>query len=193
MSQITKKAMAEALKHLLETRPLSKITITDITQSCSINRMTFYYHFQDIYDLIDWICQDEGERAIGENRDAATWQEGFLNLCRSVLENRSFIENVYHSVQREQIENFLYRVTEALIGPVVDEETAGNLLSEVERQWIIDFYKYALVGVAINWVKTDMKQSPEELTNILSTMLNGQIALAIQNFQSSGSTTKQPK
>ena len=60
MSQTTKWAMAMALKHIMTQKPLSKITITDITEACGINRMTFYYHFQDIFDLIDWICQEEG-------------------------------------------------------------------------------------------------------------------------------------
>lgn len=189
MSQITKRAIAESLKHQLEHKSLSKVTISDITEDCGINRMTFYYHFQDIYDLIDWICQTEGERAIGKNRDAATWQEGFLDLCQSVLENRAFVENVYHSVKREQIENYLYQVTESLIGPVVDEEATGFLLSDSERQWIVDFYKYAFVGVALNWVKTGMKQSPEELTHILSVLVDGQIPRTIRNLCDSTNTS----
>lgn len=49
----TKKALADSLKDLLRTRPLSKVTIADITEGCGINRMTFYYHFRDIYDLVE--------------------------------------------------------------------------------------------------------------------------------------------
>ena len=58
MSQITKKAMASSLKKLLETKTLSKITVSDITDDCEINRHTFYYHFQDIYDLVEWIYRN---------------------------------------------------------------------------------------------------------------------------------------
>ena len=57
MSQTTKWALAMSLQRVMAQKPLSKITIADITQDCGINRMTFYYHFQDIFDLIDWICQ----------------------------------------------------------------------------------------------------------------------------------------
>ena len=96
MSQTTKRALAASLKKLLAQKPLSKITIADITEDCGINRMTFYYHFQDIYDLIDWICQEEGGRALQGRKDYATWQEGFTALCRTVVENRAFIEGVYH-------------------------------------------------------------------------------------------------
>ena len=53
MSQITKRALEASLKKLLTKKPLDKITITDITEDCGINRMTFYYHFKDIYDLVE--------------------------------------------------------------------------------------------------------------------------------------------
>ena len=52
MSQVTKRALEASLKNLLLQKPLSKITISDITEDCGINRMTFYYHFKDIYDLV---------------------------------------------------------------------------------------------------------------------------------------------
>lgn len=68
MSQTTKRAIAASLKKLLETTPLSKITIADIAEDCCISRMTFYYHFQDIYDLVKWICFDEGSRALLHGR-----------------------------------------------------------------------------------------------------------------------------
>ena len=50
MSEITKKALATSLKKLLSKKELSKITITNITKDCGVNRQTFYYHFKDVYD-----------------------------------------------------------------------------------------------------------------------------------------------
>ena len=52
----TKIAIAYAFKDLLSEKPINKITINDITDKCNINRQTFYYHFQDIRDLVEWIC-----------------------------------------------------------------------------------------------------------------------------------------
>ena len=59
MSNITKRAMAQSLKKILVVKELDKITITDITNDCGINRQTFYYHFKDIYDLLEWIFANE--------------------------------------------------------------------------------------------------------------------------------------
>lgn len=55
MSNITKRALEQSLKNLLLKKPLTKITISDITADCGMNRMTFYYHFKDIYDLVEWV------------------------------------------------------------------------------------------------------------------------------------------
>ena len=80
MSQITKRALEASLKKLLTKKPLDKITITDITEDCGINRMTFYYHFKDIYDLVEWVCVEDATRILGENKTYDTWQEGFLRI-----------------------------------------------------------------------------------------------------------------
>ena len=55
MSDITKRALATSLKKLLSQKELTKIAIKDITDDCGVKRQTFYYHFADVYDLIEWI------------------------------------------------------------------------------------------------------------------------------------------
>ena len=79
-SDATKVAMSNALKGLLKKKKLSKITINDIASECNISRMTFYYHFQDIYDLAEWTLEEAAGRAIGENRTYSSWQQGFEDL-----------------------------------------------------------------------------------------------------------------
>ena len=64
MSDLTKRALEQSLKNLLLQKPLHKITISDIADDCGINRMTFYYHFKDIYDLVEWSCQEDAAKAL---------------------------------------------------------------------------------------------------------------------------------
>ena len=77
-SLTTKKAIAFTLKELLLEKPISKITINDITERCDINRQTFYYHFQDITDLIEWICVEDADKTLKDKSSYETWQDGFL-------------------------------------------------------------------------------------------------------------------
>ena len=92
------------MKKLLLEKPLNKITINDITEDCGVNRMTFYYHFKDIYDLIEWCCVEDAKKALEGKKTYDTWQQGFLQIFEAVLDNKPFILNVYHSVSREQFE-----------------------------------------------------------------------------------------
>lgn len=79
MQNITKTALEASLKKLLLKKPLDKITIRDLTEDCGISRMTFYYHFKDIYDLVEWICYEDAAQALQGKKTYDTWQEG---LCR---------------------------------------------------------------------------------------------------------------
>ena len=71
MSDITKRAISASLKKLLCEKKLNKITVQDIADDCGINRQTFYYHFQDIYDLVEWTCIEDTEKVLKENRTYA--------------------------------------------------------------------------------------------------------------------------
>ena len=107
MSNVTKRALEQSLKNLLLKKPLTKITIGDITEDCGINRMTFYYHFKDIYDLVEWACLEDARRALDEKKTYDTWQQGLLQIFEAVQENKPFILNVYRCVHREQVEKYL--------------------------------------------------------------------------------------
>ena len=78
MSQITKRALEQSLKNLLREKPLSKITVTDITEDCGISRMTFYYHFKDIYDLVEWACMEDAAKALANKKDLRYLAAGAL-------------------------------------------------------------------------------------------------------------------
>ena len=133
MSQTTKRALEASLKHLLLKKPLDKITINDIAEDCGINRMTFYYHFKDIYDLIEWSCVEDAARALEGKKTYDTWQQGFLQIFEAVLANKPFIMNVYHSVSREQVELYLYKLTFNLLIGVIEEKAAGMAVSDEDK------------------------------------------------------------
>ena len=181
MSQITKRALAASLKNMLLKKPLNKITINDIAEDCGINRMTFYYHFKDIYDLVEWTCEEDAAKALEGKKTYDTWQQGFLNIFYAVLENKPFIMNVYRSVSREQVEIYLYRVTYDLLIGVVNERSANMPVSEDEKNFIADFYKFAFVGIILEWIKNDMKADPKQIVDRISNLIHGDITRALEN------------
>ena len=88
MSQTTKRALEASLKKLLLQKPLNKITINDITEDCGVNRMTFYYHFKDIYDLVDWILVRTPPRSWRADRALRPGTRHFWTFCSGCRRTR---------------------------------------------------------------------------------------------------------
>ena len=182
MSNRTKQALEASLKKLLLQKPLDKITIQDLTTDCGISRMAFYYHFKDIYDLTEWVCMEDATRALQGKKTYDSWQEGLAQIFEAVLENKPFIMNVYHSLSREQIENYLFKLTYHLIIGVVEERSEGVDISEEDKEFIADVYKYSFVGIMLDWIKQGMKEDYQEIVEKIGITLKGNIANSIQNF-----------
>ena len=92
-SFITKKAIASALKELCRTKPFEKISIADITSVCHLNRQTFYYHFQDKYELLSWIYYYEEFAGIAEGISFSNWSERIGQLLMTMRQEKSFFMN----------------------------------------------------------------------------------------------------
>jgi probable dihydroxyacetone kinase regulator len=180
MSDVTKRALEESLKRLLKDKPLDKITIAELTDDCGISRMTFYYHFRDIYDLVEWSCQEDASKVLAGNKTYNTWQEGFLQILYYVRDNADFIGNVYRSVSRDKVEKYLYEVTYRLLRDVVDEEAQGMNVSEENKRFIADLYKYAFVGLVIDWFRGGMQEEPEAFIDRLAAVMHGNIPRALE-------------
>lgn len=183
MSQVTKRALEQSLKNLLLKKPLTKITISDITEDCGINRMTFYYHFKDIYDLVEWACLEDAKRALDEKKTYDTWQQGLLQIFEAVQENKPFILNVYRCVHREQVEKYLQPLVDQLMLDVIQEESASMVIREEDKQFIAKIYAYIFIGVMLDWIKDDMREALQEIVARLVKLLRGSVTAALRRFR----------
>ncbi len=183
MPNTTKHSLETSLKRLLMHKPLDKITIQDLTADCGISRMSFYYHFKDIYDLVEWSCIEDGRKALQGKKTYDTWQEGMLQIFEVVLENKPFIMNVYRAVERSKLESYLYELTYRLIVDVVEEKCEGARLGQEDKAFIAEFYKYGFVGVMLDWIDRGMKEDYTAIVEKMSITLHGNITHSIHNFE----------
>lgn len=183
MSQITKRALEESLKKMLLKKSINKITISDITEDCGINRMTFYYHFKDIYDLVEWSCVEDAARALDGKKTYDTWQQGFQQIFQAVLDNKPFVQNVYQSVNREQVETYLYSLTHNLLIGVIEEKAVGMQVRDEDKEFITDFFKFAFVGLMLDWIRNGMKKDPQQIIDRLSILIEGDITRALNKYR----------
>lgn len=179
----TKIAIAYAFKDLLSEKPINKITINDITDKCNINRQTFYYHFHDIIDLTEWMCEVASEKALRENKTYETWQDGFLSVFRIIKKDKPFVINIFRYAPKEYVYNYLYRVTYSLLYDVLDEKAKGMTVREEDKNFIADFYKYSFVGVVIKWIENDMREAPEVIVGRIDSLVHGSFEQALNNMR----------
>lgn len=183
MPNTTKHSLETSLKRLLMHKPLDKITIQDLTADCGISRMSFYYHFKDIYDLVEWSCIEDGRKALQGKKTYDNWQEGMLQIFEVVLENKPFIMNVYRAVERSKLESYLYELTYRLIVDVVEEKCEDARLGQEDKAFIAEFYKYGFVGVMLDWIDRGMKEDYTAIVEKMSITLHGNITHSIHNFE----------
>ena len=171
----TKRAMADALKKLMTQKPLDKITIQELMEQCGMKRQNFYYHFEDIYDLLRWMFQEEAVSLLEQREGALLWQEGLLQLFRYLQENRKVCLCALKSLGRDYVKRFfreniydiIYRSVEQM------EEKLGG--SENDAEMLTHFYVISLAATVESWLYEEIGQTPEELVAFCGTMLTDHI------------------
>ena len=179
----TKLALANSLKTLMKKTELNKISVKNIVDECNLNRQTFYYHFKDIYDLLEWVYTNDATRAIGDKKTYDTWQEGLYEIFKYILDNKSFVLNTYNSLSREYLERYLYNETYLLLIGVVEEKAKGMSVKDKDKSFIADFYKYGFVGLVLEWVRKGMKEEPAEIIERLNMLISGNIEKALESYR----------
>ena len=145
-SSITKKALADALKQLMAEKPLQKISVGDICERCNMNRKSFYYHFRDKYDLVNWVFYTEfAEQFIGEGQITS----GFFleKICTYFYRNRAFYVSALEQEGQNSFSEYFADVMRSLLSlyytDVVDRDDA--------YEFIITFYTDALLAALKRW------------------------------------------
>ena len=166
-AEITKHTIGVAVKHIMATSPFDRVTTQDIIDECGISRKTFYYHFRDKYDAVNWIFETEILDDIVNVTTLDTWEEGSYKLCHYIAANREFYTNVVNASGQNCFVSFLYTMTERQVSLLLDEACRRTMthLSEEDRKFLIDFYYNAFIGVFLAWIKDGFKDSPERIVH----------------------------
>ncbi|MCI8525489.1 MAG: TetR family transcriptional regulator [Oscillospiraceae bacterium] len=182
MANMTKKILAASLKKQLAARPLDKITIQDLVNDAQVSRKTFYYHFQDIYDLLEWALVDEGRRVLEAHGAETGWQEKLWNTLVYLQENRAMVLNICRSARRE--DEYLERHLAQLLFPLLEQhfdtlpQAAG--VTREDRQFLLDLYAYGLVKLVLLWICEGMKPAAEQFMLRIHRLFDGSMEDFIQ-------------
>ena len=144
-----KQTIAETLVKLLEQKSVDKITVKELVDACGISRQGFYYHFQDIMEVIEWITTQAIQRAVDVSLAAATPQEAVKAVILTLRKNGKLIQHLMASQRRAEIERLLVMSARTYLEKVLRAKAAGLTVKPSDLEAAIHFYSYGLVGMLV--------------------------------------------
>lgn len=165
-SNITKKALATALKTLMQTQPFEKISVGEICEACELNRKSFYYHFKDKYDLVEWIFNSEFIATVADARVTDRWS--FVRaLCDYFYRERTFYSKLLRLTGqnsfRQYFSEYLFQIVEPFLRPRVPLAAQQN----ENYRFFISFISDAAFVAIFRWLDEGSKTPPEEFVHRL--------------------------
>lgn len=139
-SSITKKALANAMKELMEQKKFSKINVGEICSLCNMNRKSFYYHFKDKYDLVNWIFYSEFVSEIKKSPNMESW-EFIERICLYFEQNRKFYMNALEVPGQNSFRDYFRNLLE----PTVKQYLSEVLLDNENTSFFAIFFTDAFI------------------------------------------------
>lgn len=107
-SNQTKRLLAQSLMDLMTTTPLEKISVNDIVDHAGVGRNTFYYHFEDKYDLVNWYFQSVVTQFLVERSAYASWNALLEAVEDYLLENKVFYCNALAYTGQNSLQQYIF-------------------------------------------------------------------------------------
>ena len=183
----TKQSLVKALKNAMESKELSKITVSELIAACNINRKTFYYHFENIYALLKWMLEQEAVEVVKKFDLVVNTEEAIRFVMDYVDNNKHLINGVFDSMGYEEIKRFFYTdLFSVIYGAIEQGEEKLNLKIDAQfRDFLAAFYTEASAGLLMEWARNRMTQDRETVLQNLLTIYKISIpaVLAEKNIQ----------
>lgn len=157
MPGFTKEIIAKTLRELLEEKPMSKITVKDIVERCGINRNTFYYHFRDIPDVVEYTLEKKWDEILESPQEKASILECMEEIAGMVRDNRKLMLNMYRSVKRDTFLRYMDKAAVYIIQEYFYKNSDQFHLDQEEIQILIKYYKCLFIGILIEWLEHNLE------------------------------------
>lgn len=151
MSDTTKAIIQGAYLKLIEQKAADKITVKDIARECSINRNTFYYHYQDIYALMEDIIRTQADYLVSRYPEQDSLRKRIDFAVNEAISHKSSLLHFYSSSNRSIFEDYLWKLCGRFVDSNVKEKNE-------DRSFFIQYQKCFLFGLLIDWFNNGMPE-----------------------------------
>ncbi|SDC35226.1 transcriptional regulator, TetR family [Pelagirhabdus alkalitolerans] len=164
-SIITKKIIANAFKRLMDKRSFDKISVSDIMKLADLRRQTFYYHFQDKFELLEWIYQSETKENITDFIHYERWDRIIDLLFHYFYSNKAFYRNALSINDQNAFIDYLYQnISELYRHAFIHEDPEAK---KTDIDILASFYAHGFVGLIKEWIEQDCEEDPDRMAFLI--------------------------
>ena len=179
----TKDLIRKEFINLLNKKPLHNVTVTELAKKCNIERKTFYYHYENLPQLIKEIFDEELDQVIEEYNETLSWEEGFILAAKFILDNKKAIKHMYESDYKIDLEKYVFSISGEIMNKYVRRQAEKTKAQDIDIKLIAYFYQCALSSALIQWVATDMKTDPKLVARRIGDLMDGNILLSLKRSE----------
>lgn len=170
----TKAIIADAFITLVCRESVDKITVKMLIQECHISRQTFYYHFHDILDVLEWSIRRDTKKLLTKSLEEPDMNSALQVLVAFTVERYPMLQRLMNSQRRYHFEKFLVDSLKDYVLGLVQFHHRKVEVNADDRQAFMDYNAYGLAGVLLARCG-DSKLDQDQLTSQLEKMLTRQV------------------
>lgn len=180
MKQPAKQAIQASFRTLLLAKNLDKIKVRDIVEDCGVTRNTFYYYYEDIYDLFDDYLDTRIHGIWTTLSEGCPWNEALQQLLLGILETPQMGRHIFYSKKQDALRQYLNKLLTAVLDRYVLESSHNLTVGADDRRMICDACCHSLYGMLEQWITSpDAPMMHEKLLRLLQ-CFEGAIRQALQ-------------
>ena len=185
MANFTKQAISASFLKLLNEKRFDKITVKDIVTDCGVSRKTFYYYFEDIFDLLEKCLADLTQASIRRIDNVQSFEAELRRLLEFVMQNKRAVYHIYYSVSRDQLEEYLYGITLPVVQAVLRDRLRGTVFRPEELDIFSTVLTNAFTGTVLRWIKEGMPDTTiDDTIRLTAQALEDALQAAVERHRS---------
>ena len=179
MAGFTKKAITDTFIGLLNEKRLDRITVKDIVAKCGVSRKTFYYYFDDIYDLLEKYLDEMKQEAVMKIKDTRSFEAELLRLAEFAINNKKAVYHIYNSISRDMLEDYLYESTLTVINEIITERFKKTAYPKEDIEIISMVCTNAFTSCVLRWIKDGMTDGFENTIKRMAALFEKSLDSAV--------------
>jgi AcrR family transcriptional regulator len=173
MANFTQMAIIQTFQDMLEEMPFDKITVSAVVARCQISSNTFYYHFRDIYDLLDAWLSEQKKAILQDKEPGEEWDGTLRRILHKMQDHPRIVYHAFDSLTRDRLERYIFSSEEDAFYRFAKKQTAGAPVPDETVRAVSSVCCYSLIGFILKFVWSRMDMDVDSSVGRLRAVFGG--------------------